>query len=585
MINLPIDDKLAARAAFQTVKHSGYLNNGLNDAKSEAARLGISYEASSALNFYVSADYFHDGSKGAGTIYLYPKGFAGSRYQNPDDPWETLVSPPCGTPALCPTFGDSGLSPAAVPAIASLPVIGQDAYVNNSTLLFMGEMNWDVGPATLTVVPAHVRTRVDFVNYGQGFRQRQDFHIGQDTLEARLASNGNSRLRWLLGGYYFTEETKGYSAFSNPRYYADITIQSLTDKNYAFFGQATYSLTNWFRATGGLRYTHERKTVRGYGNGAPADSNPLTAECNAASLAAGAVELGVTPLSPVGACRFPTAGDKTFTDKSFRVGLELDLGPKSLLYANISSAFKAGGFYAGLAPNTYLPEKLTSYQIGTKNKFFDNRLLLNLEAFYWDYKDQQISVFRTLNPPQLTAPVPVNVPGNVKGAEVETSLLVTKNDLFTGTLLYAKGKYDIFPTSVSPNGTIGGLIDAPRINLPKWSGTVGYQRSFHLGERGTLMFNGQMHFESSTWLNVNHIPGSYRPAFHVVDAALTYSSPDDRWTLSGFVKNIGNVPVLYAGTSGGVTPGLTYRPRTNTAAPYAAIGAPRTYGARLSARF
>ncbi len=584
MINGPLADKIAGRIAFQTVKHDGYLNNGLNDAKNQAVRAGLTFDPSSDLSFYVGIDYFHDNSRGAGTIYLYPNGFNGQRFQNPGNPWETLITPPCGNPALCPTFGNSGITPAVVQPIASLPVIGNDAYTNNTVAIYSGEMNWKLGFATLTVIPAQVETKVDFLGYGQGFQQRQRFDVDQTSLEARLASSGNSDLQWLAGFFYFKEKQKGASAFSNPRYYADITINSLTDENYALFGQTTYSVTKDLRATVGLRYTTEEKNVSGYGSGAPADANPATPECNATSLAAGAIELPVGPLTPVGACRFPTRGNKTFTDKSFRLGIEYDLAPRSLLFANASSAFKAGGFYNGLPPNTYLPEKLTAYQIGSKNKFMDGCLLLNLEAFYWKYRNQQISVFQTLNPPQLTAPVPVNVPGYVRGGELEASWLFTPEDLISANVLYAEGKYDLFPTSVSPNGTVGGLVNAPRANLPRWSSTVSYQHTFNLAI-GKVVFGAKTHFETDAWLSPNRTTGTNRESYSLTDLSLDYATTDDRWSVTLFVTNVGNKAVLYSGTSGGVTPGLTYRPPTNPNSPFAAIGAPRTWGVRVGTRF
>ncbi|MGC4084839.1 MAG: TonB-dependent receptor [Vicinamibacterales bacterium] len=79
----------------------------------------------------------------------------------------------------------------------------------------------------------------------------------------------------------------------------------------------------------------------------------------------------------------PNGGSLNFTDTSWKVGVEFDLRDQSLLYANVRTGFKAGGFAPGLAPNTYKPEKLTAMRLGSKNRFFDNRLQANLEVFYW----------------------------------------------------------------------------------------------------------------------------------------------------------------------------------------------------------
>jgi hypothetical protein len=42
----------------------------------------------------------------------------------------------------------------------------------------------------------------------------------------------------------------------------------------------------------------------------------------------------------------------------------------------------------GLFSAPYRPEKLTAFALGSKNRLL-NRLLLNSEFFYWDYRDHQ----------------------------------------------------------------------------------------------------------------------------------------------------------------------------------------------------
>src|SRR3546814_3382633 len=44
------------------------------------------------------------------------------------------------------------------------------------------------------------------------------------------------------------------------------------------------------------------------------------------------------------------------------------------------------------APKSFDPEKITSYEIGFKSQFLDNRVRLNASAFYSDYKDIQVLI-------------------------------------------------------------------------------------------------------------------------------------------------------------------------------------------------
>ena len=43
---------------------------------------------------------------------------------------------------------------------------------------------------------------------------------------------------------------------------------------------------------------------------------------------------------------------------------------------------------------TYEPEKITAYTLGSKNRFLDDRLQLNAEAFYWKYRNQPVNAER-----------------------------------------------------------------------------------------------------------------------------------------------------------------------------------------------
>ena len=52
---------------------------------------------------------------------------------------------------------------------------------------------------------------------------------------------------------------------------------------------------------------------------------------------------------------------------TYKAGVEFDLSAASLLYAQISTGYKAGGFNtSAMPPGTYDPEKLTAYALGPK---------------------------------------------------------------------------------------------------------------------------------------------------------------------------------------------------------------------------
>ena len=83
------------------------------------------------------------------------------------------------------------------------------------------------------------------------------------------------------------------------------------------------------------------------------------------------------------------------------VGFDYQLTPDSLAYLNLSTAYKAGGFNVGFGAQatqpSYLPEKVTSYEIGLKNTLFDRRLQVNADAFLAMIDDYQAASFQGLS--------------------------------------------------------------------------------------------------------------------------------------------------------------------------------------------
>ena len=210
-----------------------------------------------------------------------------------------------------------------------------------------------------------------------------------------------------------------------------------SDTSRAVFGQGTYALSDALRLSLGLRYTKEKKTQDGF-----LLLDGVT--CTPAALAGGASVVTPNVDQPVGGCSIPNAGTLNFSSTNFKTGVEYDVGARSMLYANVGTGFKAGGFWPGTAPNTYKPEKLTAYTFGSKNRFLNNTLQANFELFYWDYKDQQISVFTGINPAGQTAR-PFNVDGFVRGLQTNLTYKLTRDDQLGLDLLNSQGRYKQFP--------------------------------------------------------------------------------------------------------------------------------------------
>jgi iron complex outermembrane recepter protein len=180
--------------------------------------------------------------------------------------------------------------------------------------------------------------------------------------------------------------------------YASISNGKRKAYGVAFFGQATYALTPKFDATVGARYDIEHRELTQ----------------NSAFEKDGVV----TPLTA------DSTAKKTFNAFTPKVILSYKLTDNSMLYGSYAKGFRVGGFNFGSTTNpTYKPEKSDNYELGFKNSLLNNRLKLNLTAFYFQQKDQQVSTSQDgINYASLN----VGDMGNY-GLELEASALPAKN--------------------------------------------------------------------------------------------------------------------------------------------------------------
>jgi iron complex outermembrane receptor protein len=581
-LNIPFSSTVATRFAFKTSRHDGYLSNGTNDEDSQAGRAQILWQASDNLSLLGYLDYFHEGGEGMQSVPLYPgrdlSSFgtgaiapglpAGQLYLNPKNPWQAISSD-----LLYPT-----LIPAPYPT--AIPLAGRDAGIDHNQYIYHLQADWDLGFATATVLPAIVRTNDDDIFYQAGFRAHETDDITQSSVEARLASNASTewgkKLRWVTGVFWFHTSGQSLGQFFQEGV-SDISLllPEMKDDSKAVFGQLTYSVTDRLRVTGGIRYTNESKSESGQtivGNLFLLPP-PTPATCSAPFTYYPAVYDG-TP-NPA-RCGAPNQGDLHFTSTDYKGAVEFDLTNRSLLYANYSTGFKAGGFNPGSPPNTYAPEKLRDYDLGTKSRFLDNRLQINTSAFYWLYDNQQAQAFGPINPGGY-AYIVYPSKSHIYGASIDLKALLTRQDKFGFEVDYQRGIYDYYQTASIPALGIVGVngADAVRPYTPTFSEHLDYTHTFELANDASLDFNLNTLFVDSEYVYTTpYVPLGYQPAYHKSNASLAYHSHDDVWTIEAYVNNIENKFTVNS-----------LQPSSTTGNYFAYVDPPRTYGVRVSRTF
>ena len=562
-LNLPIGANAALRVAGQIAQRDGYLSDGYGDENGQAVRGSLLFQPTNAFSLYLSADYFHNGGRGPGSVLA-----QGALTPNAP-PAEDRIggADPRSVAVLTTNF------PMLVPGGLVRAPRG-DGFVNSEFWGVSADIDVDLGFAKLTVIPAYRDSRPNYLSYSGGYSARVNESSKQTSVEARLTSSGQGAFQYVVGGYFFNEDQAGLNDFFPGLITRTTFTPKLTNRSYAAFGQATLNLFGGFRLVAGGRYTHEKK-----------EQDTILTQTS----------FGIGPTSRA-------QGSETFNKFTYKAGIEWQLAPQNLFYANVATGFKSGGFFIAAVDNTYRPENITAYTIGSKNRFLRNKLQINLEGFYWDYKDQQINFIgpiRTSATTIGTGLVTTNAgKSRIYGAEVELSLQATRNDLLSANVQYLNGKYTQFSfLNSSPNGApprttcvitpsnaipiappgLAYNVDCsgkPQINAPDISVNLSYEHSFNLTADFDLVAGARSKIESSRYLSPEYLPEERQGGFTQSDAFLTLTNNTDRYSITAFMNNLENSTIL-AGTA--VRPILPLV--------YNILRPPRTYGVRASFSF
>lgn len=557
VVNISDSDSFAIRAAVQATERNGYLTDGGSDDRSQALRVRAVWKPSDAVSLNVTGELAHIGGKGGGRVYR-PVLF--------NNPWVSSQDPRITT--------------------AQYPTL-RKRNNNNIDTDYTGisaQLDWDLGGATLTVIPSYRSTQVR-ADIAADFLFGEEDDSRTKSLEARIGSDG--RLKWVVGGFLFKEDLSVYVR-NDQRAQADLSgtfeiqdIRQYDTSSWALFGETTFSLTDTFRLIGGLRYTEETRSRDGR----------LT---NTTFLAGGVP----------GTVRVTDFVDQSVKVDAvtWRAGAEIDVAARSMIFATASRGFKSGGFSA-TSPDPYEPEYVTAYTLGSKNRFFDNRLQLNLEGFYWQYRNQQIA-FLGRDSRGVTTFLTQNAgKATIYGVSADLVWQPSPADTFSIAGEWLHTNYDDFryaTTGTFPIGTaitdgcvsggpgpfpgqyIQNCSNRPLMRAPEFSANARYAHRFELANGGDITAAGTAKYDSSTYLGLNWVSPWFRMGdYALFDADLTYRAPENRWSLQLYVRNIGNQEVYQSASNQASIP-----PTTGVArGAVSAINAPRTFGARLMFNF
>ena len=283
------------------------------------------------------------------------------------------------------------------------------------------------------------------------------------TQEIRAQSNdATARATWVVGAFVqnakstnqdfvpldastFTQVSQALGALQNPPLsfgsYADLfygaglinnqqtyqTLDLVRERQVAVFGDLTYALIPGVKVTGGVRTTHFSLQATSLQGG------PFAGTSDLEGFSAGQTETATTP----------------------RGSLSWQVTDGSMIYTTVAKGFRGGGVNQPLpsacgaalgsvglaaAPDQYKSDSLVSYEVGSKNRLFDDRLDVSASVFYIKWKNIQQSEYLGLG---CNRSVTLNANNATsKGFDIQGTWAASRAVTLNGSVSFTKATYD-----------------------------------------------------------------------------------------------------------------------------------------------
>lgn len=415
--------------------------------------------------------------------------------------------------------------------------------------------------------------------------------------ELRVAGQLTDRAYFVLGANYANDRTRelNYDDLSESTQaytfvglglplFNDFKLRN--DQNiatYAVFGNIDFNVTDALKLYAGGRYTRSINDFEGCTSdaGDGTTSFIFTAFSNFKRMLASLPP--ITPIAP-GGCVTADANSVpqlivSRLDEgnfSWRAGADYQIAPNSMIYANVSRGYKAGGYptLGATATAQYDPttqESVTAYEAGIKSRIIDN-LQFNAAAFYYDYADKQ--VLGTVSDPSFGRLLRlINIPkSEIKGVEIQADWMPIGGLKISGSVSYLASRINGDFIAYNPLGDLQNFGGEAFPNMPKWQyqGDASYEWTV---ASGWYAFSGvSIMYNSSTNTELGLMPELAKKAYTLVDLRAGLGSDSGAWRVMGWIRNVGD-EFYWSSAARGIDVYTRY------------VGMPRTYGLTLTYRY
>ena len=483
------DGTLLGRLAMQQTYNEGFTKNllpsgprRLDDTNDYSGRGQLMWLPTEDFNARLSVEYQKEHDHGPG-VY-------------------NLGVPDPAIPVPAPIFGQPTGDPDQRQTYANQ---GEKQFEGFGSTLFT---NWSVGGGNLKGTVSYNRTTQ--FDDAEGDGTPIDFthtmytqNVTQEFAELIYASNPERPFTFIVGANYFHEWE--FQHIDVPVSFLPVAVSlggTIRTNSYAAFTHVQYAFDFDLKLFAGVRVTTDEKHIDEFNN-----------------------FIGTT------------SQHHSWTQPTYEVGTSYDITRSVTGYVKYATGYKGGGYSAGGLTPAFNPEKDQLVEMGLKGSYLDEALQANLAVFHMDYNDLQVA--------QVTgviSSVTNAARATVNGVEVETVERLTSALRFELSVGYLNAYFDKFNTVDSSRPALGTLNLAGNLLplAPHFTANAAGYYDIPIGAPGKLTGGAQYDWKSRLYFSEFNLPIASQGAVGRLNLTLTYLSPNERWSVGAYARNVTN---------------------------------------------
>jgi iron complex outermembrane receptor protein len=605
-------DNAAGRLAINYDTFDGYTRdtgNGrdLGGEENFAVRGSLLFNPSEAVEIFLKAEFNSDDD----STPTLRKGLDCTIPYQGDFPQDSVVGAPQPPWTQFPNWIDS-CDPWETRI--SEPTYLGDFFLERDIMILTADISWEVSDGvTLTTVAGYVDGDSDYLIDAHGGPNNSMFQSTQNdaestSIEFRLDNHASGNpLRWLAGVYLLSDEQTRNDqnifyvedAVFDPQHPSgfrpegrDVKEQHNETDSFGVFGELSFDFSDRMSGTVGVRYSEDDKDYLvahyGWGWGGPIEllsegfddmGNPINGCVFAPG---GPPDFGSRfcgdPASPVGFTT-PAPASHSWDDTSYKASLQFQANDEVMLYGSVSTGYKTGGFQSepanpDAAAVPYSEENVTSYELGFKAEW-GGRFRLNAAAFFADYEDMQLFLFKDVGNGNFTQVTDNAADAEIQGIEVEYTFQFTDNFRLSGTLASIDAELVNALIDTDGDGTPEDFSGTRPDNTAEFTATVVASLDIPLGNGSDINLRLDWRSSSDVYDDIGEQPDRLHGSYDILGARATWTSSNDRLSVALWGRNL--TEEVYTVNVGPAQPNIAQLNFSH--------GAPRVIGASLSYGF